>query len=372
MIHFFSATNKDKGNGIGYIISMTLIPEPESPLEPTPNFTILRKTLAIAWPLHFNLFGILFALLMIFTMTSVLNLAISRYPSFQRYRIFTAVNILLSYFSLVTSLKLLIDPYDSGEYFEMMNFREIFYIFHSLRFACLTSSFCLIEISIIEVARLYPMLVKSKCVIYCVAALHLLIVLAISCYLVFGTNMTVLVIVCEGSTLIFGIVVIAVTIFSTFKILCYSARSKSFLKHDNEIGMNYVIPKQKEEGNIIFQKSSFERKISKTEKVKQQANILKKTLENENLRRITIKSFFTAIFGLLITIQTLYSMVDVYVFSMDTPNSLKWYISQTIGRLAEVCMVATMAVTVQTKNRKMRKIFQRTSARLTRGFSSRT
>ena len=346
---------------------MTLIPEPESQLEPTPNFTTLRKTLAIAWPLHFNLFGILFALLIIFTMTSLLNLVISRYPSFQRYRTFTAVNILLSYFSLVTSLKLLIDPYDSGEYFEMMNFRKIFYIFHSLRFACLTSSFCLIEISIIEVAKLYPILVKSKRVIYCVIFLHLILVLTLSCYLVFGADMTVLVVVCEGSTLIFGIVVVTVTIFSTFKILCYSARSKSFLKHDNEIGMNYVIPKLKEES-----KSSFQRKVSKTEKVKQQANIIKKTLENENLRRITIISSFTAIFGLLISIQTLYSIVDVYVFSMANPDSLKWYISQTIGRLAEVCMVATMAVTVQTKNRKVRKMFERVNARLTKVFSPRT
>ena len=350
---------------------MTLIPEPESPLEPTPNFTTLRKSLAIAWPLHFNLFGILFALLIIFTMTSLLNLTISRYPSFQRYRTFTAVNILLSYFSLVTSLKLLIDPYDSGEYFEMMSFRKIFYILHSLRFACLTSSFCLIEISIIEVTKLYPILVKSKRVIYCVIFLHLIILLTLSCYLVFGANMTVLVVVCEGSTLVFGIVVVTVTIFSTFKILCYSARSKSFLKHDNEINMNYVNPKLNR-GSNISPKSSFGRKVSKTEKVKQQANILKKTLENENLRRITIISTLTAIFGLLISVQTLYSMVDVYVFSIDTPDSLKWYISQTIGRLAEVCMVTTMAVTVQTKNRKMRKIFERTSARLTKGFSSRT
>ena len=350
---------------------MTLIPEPESPLEQTPNFTTLRKSLGIAWPLHFNLFGILFALLIIFTMTSLLNLTISRYPSFQRYRTFTAVNILLSYFSLVTSLKLLIDPYDSGEYFEMMTFRKIFYILHSLRFACLTSSFCLIEISIIEVTKLYPILVKSKRVINCVIFLHLIIVLTLSCYLVFGANMTVLVVVCEGSTLVFGIVVVTVTIFSTFKMLCYSARSKSFLKHDNEINMNYVNPKLNR-GSNMSPKSSFERKVSKTEKVKQQANILKKTLENENLRRITIISSLTAIFGLLIPVQTLYSMVHVYVFSMDPPDSLKWYISQTIGRLAEVCMVTTMAVTVQTKNRKMRKIFERTSARLTKGFSSRT
>ena len=104
------------------------------------------------------------------------------------------------------------------------------------------------------------------------------------------------------------------------------------------------------------------------EKVKQQAKILKQTLENKNLRRITIISSFTAIFDLLLSIHTLYSMVAVYMFSMDTPDSLKWYISQTIGRLVEVCMVTTMAVTVQTKNRKVRKIFLKAKARLTKGF----
>ena len=349
-------------------INMMLLSETESAPEPTPNFTALRKNFAIAWPLHFSFFGIIFALLMIFTMTSVLNLTISRYPFFQRYRTFTTVNVLLSYFSFVTSLKLLVDPYDSGEHFDVKKFRKIIYIFHSLRFACLTSSFCLIEISIIEVAKLYPTLVKSKRVIYCVVVLHLLLVLAISCYLVFGTNKTVLLIVCQGSTLIFGITVITVTTFSTFKVLCYSARSKSFLNHANKIGMSYMIPRLKGADNNIFSKNLFERNVSKMEKVKQQAKILKQTLENKNLRRITIISSFTAIFGLLLSIHTLYSMVAVYMFSMDTPDSLKWYISQTIGRLVEVCMVTTMAVTVQTKNRKVRKIFLKAKARLTKGF----
>ena len=231
---------------------MMLLSEPESAPEPTPNFTVLRKNFAIVWPLHFNLFGITFALLMIFTVTSALNLTMSRYPSFHRSRAFATFNILLSYFSLVTSLKLLIDPYDPGEHFEVKNFREIIYIFHRLRFACLTSLFCLIEISIIELARLYPILVKSKRVIYCVVVLHLLIVLAISCYLVFGTNMTVLVIVCEGSTLIFRIVVVTVTIFSTFKVLCYSARGKSFRNHANKIGMTYMIKSGRQ--HYLFEK----------------------------------------------------------------------------------------------------------------------
>ena len=124
--------------------------------------------------------------------------------------------------------------------------------------------------------------------------------------------------------------------------------------------------------NIIFSKNLFERNASKIEKVKQQANILKQTLENENLRRITILPFFTAMIGLLLSIQTMYSMVAVYMFSKDARDSWKWYISQTIGRLAEVCMVTTMAATVQTENRKVRKIFLKASATLTKGFWSRT
>ena len=69
--------------------------------------------------------------------------------------------------------------------------------------------------------------------------------------------------------------------------------------------------------SIIFSKNLFERNASKIEKVKQQANILKQTLENENPRRITILSFFTAMIGLLLSIQTMYSMVAVYMFSKD-------------------------------------------------------
>ena len=124
--------------------------------------------------------------------------------------------------------------------------------------------------------------------------------------------------------------------------------------------------------SIIFSKNLFERNASKIEKVKQQANILKQTLENENLRRITILSFFTAMIGLLLSIQTMYSMVAVYMFSKDARDSWKWYISQTIGRLAEVCMVTTMAAIVQTENRKVREMFLKASATLTKGFWSRT
>ena len=124
--------------------------------------------------------------------------------------------------------------------------------------------------------------------------------------------------------------------------------------------------------NIIFSKNLFERNASKIEKVKEQANILKQTLENENLRRITILSFFTAMIGLLLSIQTMYSMVAVYMLSKDARDSWKWYISQTIGRLAEVCMVTTMAAIVQTENRKVREMFLKASATLTKGFWSRT
>ena len=76
--------------------------------------------------------------------------------------------------------------------------------------------------------------------------------------------------------------------------------------------------------------------------------------------------------GLLLSIQTMYSMVAVYMFSKDARDPQKSYISKTIGRLAEVCLVTTMAATVQTENRKVRKIFLKANATLTKGFWSRT
>ena len=75
--------------------------------EPVPNFTIARIEWGVAWPIHYNTFGIIFALIMIYCLNSLVALLQSK-RKFQRRRIFITINILLIYFSLVTSLSLFI------------------------------------------------------------------------------------------------------------------------------------------------------------------------------------------------------------------------------------------------------------------------
>ena len=334
--------------------------------EPTPNFKMLRRDLDVAWPLHFNLFGIIFALLMLFTLTNLLNLTVVKYQSFQRYRTFLAVNILLTYFSLVTSLKLLVDPYDSGEYYEIIDFRGIIYIFHSLRFACLTSSFCLIEISIIEVAKLHATLVKSKRLIFSVIVLQLLFVMILSICLVFMDNIKSLLTICQGCTLLFGLVVITVTFYSTTKILRYSAKSTVLLHPNHKNEKHAMSPRFRDEDNNNILKTELEKSSSTMNRIKQQADALKQTLENKYLKRITIISLITALFGLLLSVQTLYSIISVYMFSMENPNSWRWYISQTFGRLSEAGMVAAMATIVQMRNKNISAVLRKAYSKVKR------
>ena len=276
------------------------------------------------------------------------------------------MNILLTYFSLVTSLKLLVDPYDSGEYYEIIDFRGIIYIFHSLRFACLTSSFCLIEISVIEVAKLHATLVKSKRLIFSVIVLQLLFVMILSIYLVFMDNIRSLLTICQGCTLLFGLVVITVTFYSTTKILRYSAKSIVLLHPNHKNEKHAMSPRFRDEDNNNILKTELEKSSSTMNRIKQQADALKQTLENKYLKRITIISLITALFGLLLSVQTLYSIISVYMFSMENPNSWRWYISQTFGRLSEVGMVAAMATIVQMRNKNISAVLRKAYSKVKR------
>ena len=121
--------------------------------EPAPNLTIARIYWGVAWPIHYNTFGIIFAVIMIYSLNSLVALLQSK-RKFQRRRIFIIINILLIYFSLITSLSLFIDPYGSGEHIKEINFRGILFIIIGLRIPCLTASFFLIQISFLEVIKL--------------------------------------------------------------------------------------------------------------------------------------------------------------------------------------------------------------------------
>ena len=114
----------------------------EVSLEPVPNFTIARIEWGLAWPIHYNIFGIIFALIIIYCLNSLVALLQSK-RKFQRRRIFITINILLIYFCLITSSSLLIDPYNSGEHIKEINFRGILFIIIGRRIPCLTASFFL-------------------------------------------------------------------------------------------------------------------------------------------------------------------------------------------------------------------------------------
>ena len=200
--------------------------------EPVPNFTIARKELGVSWPIHYNAFGIVFALLMLYTCNSLYAL-IQSTVKFQRRRIFIIINICLIYFSLVTSLSLLIDPYDSGEYIEKINFRGILFVFIGLRVPSLTSSFSLIQLSFLEAAKLqlYSPRLQNYRFIICVMTAHFALFLSGYIYLLYMGNGDIFLMVCHSFTFCLGVLISITSIYSGSKVILYYKRNLNALQN---------------------------------------------------------------------------------------------------------------------------------------------
>ena len=154
---------------------------------------------------------------------------------FQRRRIFISINILLIYFCLITSLGLLIDPYDSGEHIKEINFRGILFIIIGLRIPCLTASFFLIQISFLELIKLqlYSKRLHSYRFIFTAIAVHFLLILMLDIFYVLYPNIKIILIVCQAFSMCVGLAVSFTSLYSGIKVILYINRNTQSMRSYN-------------------------------------------------------------------------------------------------------------------------------------------
>ena len=322
--------------------------------EPAPNLTIARIDWGVAWPIHYNTFGIIFALIMIYCLNSLVALLQSK-RKFQRRRIFITINILLIYFSLITSLSLFIDPYGSGEHIKEINFRGILFIIIDLRIPCLTASFFLIQISFLEVIKLqmYSKRLQSYRFIFTVITVHFLFILVGDILYVLYTNIKVILIVCQAFSMCLGLVVSFTSAYSGIKVIRYINSNTQSLRSYNSTERSSINLKDLSSKNDV---KELEIEVDKVKDLKSIGTKLigkfmhsptKFTFKDKSLKKIAILGVVTALFGFLLFGSFAYSISVVFMFTNTTPEPWRWYIWQTLLGISQAGIILTMAYVVR-------------------------
>ncbi|XP_057298052.1 uncharacterized protein LOC130628989 [Hydractinia symbiolongicarpus] len=205
--------------------------------EPAPNFTTAREVLGIAWPLHYIFFGIFFAIFFFYTLINIINLL--RSEMFQRRKIFLFINGMLCFLCFVMASSLFLDPYDSGEHFEEINFHGIVFTIVGLRVPCITASFSLTQISLLEATKLqlYSKKLQSYTFISFVIGFHFILVFTVDVILTVFAGTIVFLLVCQVFFLFIGVVMSATSIYSGLKVISHYSQSKITLQQHNQFDM---------------------------------------------------------------------------------------------------------------------------------------
>ena len=307
--------------------------------EPVPNFTIARMEWGAAWPIHYNLYGIMFSLMMLYCINSIYAL-LSVKINFQRRKIFIIVNVMLSYFSFVSSLSLLIDPYDSGEHIKTIKFRGLLFVIFGLRVPCLTASFCLIQLSFLESVKLqlYSNRLQSFRLITVVVLIHFLIFLISDIALLVVRMPRVFLVICQGFTICLGVTIFLLSGYSGVRIIRHYNLNKLSISK-SRIGFE---DGQKEgKGTVSIRL----RNIKVRDKFKNTLNSI--SFKDKSIRKIAILSILMSILGLGYCCCFVFSIANVFMSMNTMPDPWLWYILQTLFRFFEVGLIAIMSYIVR-------------------------
>lgn len=277
--------------------------------EPGPDWPVARLTWGVAWELHWIGLGVGFALIAVHSLIALVMADKSK--AFTRKLLFYAVNTLLLMLGTTRALHLWIDPYESLQNnvnIDLWLNRILF----GIAFPCLTSSFCLVHVAFLEVAKMKLGLRKlhSLPFVSTIIFIHFVIVFVSDITVALQADKKELLIVCQAFFILWGFL-------NSFAFL-YS-------------------------GGKIIRKSSETRKqlaqISKSRAVQSR---------NDATLKVTKVMLVTAVLGLVCCALQVYSIVGVYgLYSrVVDPAPWPWYTFQTGFRITELAMASTLAYTV--------------------------
>lgn len=297
-------------------LSSTSVPKTAVP-EPGPDWKTAKLEWGVAWEFHCYGLGVAFAFLAINSVAAMV--LANKKKAFARRVFFDAINSLQVLFGMSRALCLLIDPYESK-----MNIancpvwiaRPLF----GIAFPCLTSSFCLIHLAFLEVAKvqLVPPKIQNFKVVVSIIGLHFLVVIVSDTTVAFEGNLTELLIVCQSFFIVWGFLNSISFMYSGSKVVSQARKIQ-----------RQLLAIQQGENRKEAPKSNSSHVCSKTSKV----------------AKITLA---TSALGVACCSLQVYSLFGVYgMYSkVVNPKPWPWLAFQTSFRLVELAMGCTIAYSV--------------------------
>ncbi|XP_057298053.1 uncharacterized protein LOC130628990 [Hydractinia symbiolongicarpus] len=217
------------------------------------------------------------------------------------------------------------------------------YIFFGLRVPCITASFSLIQISLLEATKLqlYSKRLQSYTFLSVVIGFHFFLVFTADLILTVFAGTTVFLLVCQVFFLFIGVIMSVTCIYSGRKVISHYSQSKINLQQ--HIGMGSLEKKEPSKSVSAITSPYIIKKLFGKSNNKP-SNIKKVIFQDKSMRKIAVLSICTAIFSLGISASILYSFT---LTTTKTPDAMRWFVLQNLLRISEGGMVATMAYIVR-------------------------
>ena len=283
--------------------------------EPGPNWPVAKQLWGIAWEFHWVGFGVLFSILAVRSFLVLAQVKTSQ--GFGRKPLFIAINALLFSLGATRALFLLLDPYSSGDNgFKIPAWGSK--LFYGISFPCLTSSFCLIHLAFLEVAKIQVGSKRLQSVRFLggIITAHFVIVITAETTTAIKPKFAPLLIACQSFFILWGLVLSASFIYSGLKVMLKAKRVQKQLE-TIELGGE---------------------------------NAAKRTRKTRNTRtsKVAKVTFATSILGFVCCGLQIYSMFGVYALysKVVNPSPWPWWAFQTCFRLVEFSMACTIAYSV--------------------------
>ncbi|XP_078365719.1 proline-rich transmembrane protein 4-like [Oculina patagonica] len=298
-------------------ISLHAEPTGVAHAEPGPDWIVAKQLWGLAWELHWAGFGVLFGMLAIHSFLALSH--VKKQQGFGRRPLVVAVNSLLLTLGGTRGLFMFLDPYGSGD----NGFHSPHWLtklLFGITFPCLTSSFCLIHLAFLEVAKVQfgPRKLQSVPFLGGVITSHFVIVIIAETTTAINAKLTPLLIVCQSFFILWGFLLSISFIYSGLKVILSSENVQKQLETI-------------ESGTV--QRASGNRRHTRTIKV----------------AKVTLA---TTILGFVCCGLQLYSLFGVYsLYSKAVePSPWPWWAFQSSFRLVEFCMACTIAYSIMQRS----------------------
>lgn len=300
-------------------LSSTSVPKTAVP-EPGPDWKTAKLEWGVAWEFHWYGLPVAFAFLAINSVAAIV--LANKKKAFARTVFFDAINSLQVLFGMSRALCLLIDPYEIYE--SKMNIGNcpvwITRPLCGIAFPCLTSSFCLIHLAFLEVAKvqLVPPKIQNFKVVVSIIGLHFLVVIVSDTTVAFEGNLTELLIVCQSFFIVWGFLNSISFMYSGSKVVSQARKIQ-----------RQLLAIQQGENRKEAVRPNNTHVCSRTSKV----------------AKITLA---TSALGMACCSLQVYSLFGVYgMYSkVVNPKPWPWLAFQTSFRLVELAMGCTIAYSV--------------------------